>query len=883
MTQPPITTTPRATARLQLHKGFTLDDAAATVPYYASLGISHLYASPILTARPGSTHGYDTISHASINPELGGEDALRRLTATLRQHGMGLLLDIVPNHMGVGGRGNAPWLDVLAHGPDSRYANFFDIDWHSDDPALRGKMLAPFLGRPYGEALAEGEITLVAEGPTGLAAIYFDDLFPIRPQDAKPILAAPEGLAPYDAGTPEGRTRLHELLERQNFRLSHWKLASEEINWRRFFDVTGLAGVRVEVPQVFDEAHDLILRLYAEGLIDGLRIDHVDGLAQPGAYTRKLRRRMEALAPQRPADAAQGAPYILVEKILAPGEPLPRDWRTDGTTGYDFMDQVAAVLHDPAGEAPLSILWREVSGSRRDFPAEERLARRQILRDNLAAEREACAVALHRIARADIMTRDVPLAHIRRVLTEILVHFPVYRTYNRAGRPSPQDATILLRAIGAARATLPVDDHAVLDLLHLWLGEERVLNMPEAQRALRLAARTRFQQLSSPTAAKSVEDTAFYRYGRLLSRNEVGSHPDAFSLTPAAFHTANKERLKQVPGAMLATATHDHKRGEDVRLRLAALAGISDEWAATLRGWMAASSHLRADLPTGPGPEPADAAMLFQMLVASWPLGLRTTDRAGIEAWVERLAGWQQKAMREAKRRSSWASPDEEYEAASLDFLKAVLDEKQEPELLDGIAAFAARLAPAGATLGLAQTVLRYTLPGVPDLYQGTEFWDESLVDPDNRRPVDFAHRQQSLAAAAAPQALLGQWQDGRVKQAIIHRLLRLRADLPALFHQGEYLPLIATGAQGEAVFAFLRRQGQEAILVVAPLRTGKTHGERPGFPPGFWRGTTLHLPGEVHGDWHGVLDDSTFRQGQRLDVEALLTNLPVAVLRLKA
>ena len=576
MTQPTITTTPRATARLQLHKGFTLDDAAATVPYYASLGISHLYASPILTARPGSTHGYDTISHASINPELGGEDALRRLTATLRQHGMGLLLDIVPNHMGVGGRGNAPWLDVLAHGPDSRYANFFDIDWNSDDPALRGKMLAPFLGRPYGEALADGEITLAAEGPTGLAAIYYDDLFPIRPRDAQAILAAPDGLAPYDAATPEGRARLHALLEKQNFRLSHWKLASEEINWRRFFDVTGLAGVRVEVPQVFDEAHALILRLYGEGLIDGLRIDHVDGLAQPGAYTRKLRRRMEALAPQRPADSAQGAPYILVEKILAPGEPLPRDWRTDGTTGYDFMDQVAAVLHDPAGEAPLSILWREVSGSRRDFPAEERLARRQILRDNLAAEREACTRALHRIARSDIMTRDIPLAAIRRVLTEILVHFPVYRTYTRVGRATSQDATMLLRAVGRARANLPASEHAVLDQLYLWLGEERIRHLPPADRALRLVARVRFQQLSSPTAAKSVEDTAFYRYGRLLSRNEVGSHPDQFFLSPTGFHEACAERQRLYPGALLATATHDHKRGEDVRMRLAVLSEIAD-------------------------------------------------------------------------------------------------------------------------------------------------------------------------------------------------------------------------------------------------------------------------------------------------------------------
>jgi (1->4)-alpha-D-glucan 1-alpha-D-glucosylmutase len=880
---PPITTTPRATARLQLHAGFTLDDAAAQVPYYARLGISHLYASPILTARPGSTHGYDTISHADINPELGGEPALRRLTAALRQHGMGLLLDIVPNHMGVGGRGNAPWLDVLAHGPASRYAKFFDIDWNSDDPALRGKMLAPFLGRPYGEALAEGEITLSHEGPTGLAAIYYDDLFPIRPEDATALLASPDALAAHDPSTDEGRARLHALLERQNFRLSHWKLASEEINWRRFFDVTSLAGVRVEVPEVFDEAHALILRLYAEGLIDGLRIDHVDGLSQPGAYTRKLRRRMEALAPQRPAESAQGAPYILVEKILAPGEPLPADWRTDGTTGYDFMDQVAALLHDPTGEAPLSALWRDLSSSRRDFPAEERLARRQILRDNLAAEREACAVALHRIARSDPMTRDTSLAHIRRVLTEILVHFPVYRTYTRAGRPSSQDATILLRAIGAARANLPLDDHNVLDLLHLWLAEERILSLPAPLRALRLTARTRFQQLSSPTAAKSVEDTAFYRYGRLLSRNEVGSHPDAFSLSPAAFHTACQERLRHIPGAMLATATHDHKRGEDVRLRLAALSSMPDEWAAALSDWMEESDHLRPDLPQGPAPERADAAMLFQMLVASWPLGLRPENRAGIEAWIERLAGWQQKAMREAKRRSSWSNPDTDYEAASLAFLRAVLNAGANPYLLHGIAAFAARIAPAGAMLSLSQTALRLTTPGVPDLYQGAEYWDESLVDPDNRRPVDFSARHQALEAAQAPAALLPQWQDGRVKQALIHRLLQFRAEHPALFHQGTYIPLAANGPRARDVMGFFRQHEGTTLLVVVPLRGTGTMAARPAFQPGAWAGTTLHAPEIPEGTWQDLLSDSSLTPGTPLQVEELLDTFPVAILHLTA
>jgi (1->4)-alpha-D-glucan 1-alpha-D-glucosylmutase len=862
---PPATTIPRATARLQLHKDFTLDDAAATVPYYAALGVSHLYASPILQARAGSTHGYDTVSHERVNPELGGEDALRRLVAELRKHGMALLLDIVPNHMGVGGDDNAVWLDVLANGPGSRYATFFDVDWNSDDPALHGKMLAPFLGRPYGEALAEGELKLAERGPTGLALDYFDNLFPIRPED---VAATKADLAAFDASTPEGQARIHELLERQHFRLSYWKLAADEINWRRFFDVTGLGGVRVEVPEVFEESHAVILRLYAEGLIDGLRIDHVDGLAQPGAYCRKLRRCMETAARQRPADAPKVAPYIIVEKILAPGEPMPADWRVDGTSGYDFMDQVGAVLHDPAGEVPLSLLWQEVSGSNRDFPAEERIARRQILRDNLAAERESCARALHRIARSSPMTRDIPLAAIRRVLTEVLVHFPVYRTYTRVGRATPQDAAMLARAVGRARANLPGHEHHVLDQLHQWLGEERIRHLPPSDRALRLVARVRFQQLSSPTAAKSVEDTAFYRYGRLLSRNEVGSHPDQFSLSPAGFYAACAERQKLYPGALLATATHDHKRGEDVRMRLAVLSEIPDEWAATLRGWMAESMPLREELDSGPAPESGEAVMLFQMLVAAWPLGLAATDRAGIEAFAERLAGWQQKAMREAKRRTGWGAPDEDYESAARGFLDAVLAE--DSPLLPEIVAFAGRIAPAGAAKGLAQVVLRLTAPGVPDLYQGTEFWDESLVDPDNRRPVDFDARRASLGTA--PVAALPHWQDGQVKQGMIQRLLELRAAMPEVFSRGGYQPVEATGPRASELLAFLRQDGGRAVLVAVPLRAAPVDAHNLGFPPGYWDGTRLLLPPGAN--WHPVLD------GAGADLATLEQGLPALLLR---
>ncbi|MDQ1078785.1 malto-oligosyltrehalose synthase [Pseudoroseomonas cervicalis] len=845
-------TAPRATYRLQFHAGFTLDDAVGLVPYLARLGVSHLYASPLLPAAPGSTHGYDVTATDAINPALGGEPALRRLVAALRAEGLGLLLDIVPNHMGVDGPHNPWWQDVLARGRDSRFSRFFDIDWDSADPALAGRMLAPFLGRPYGEALAEGELSLVAEGPTGLSVAYFDNRFPIREEDARPILDSRDGLASHDPRGLDGAARLHALLERQHYRLAWWRTATDEINWRRFFDVTGLAGLRAEDPAVFDATHELILRLYAKGLIDGVRIDHVDGLADPAGYCRRLRRRMRQEGARRPAGAPQGEPYIVVEKILAGGEELPKRWGTDGTTGYDFMDQVGGVLHDAAGEAPLSALWREISGSERDFAAEEIIARQQILRDNLAAELDACARALHHLARGHLRSRDFSFNAIRRVVAQLLVHFPVYRIYVRAGQPSAQDEAVLRQAAEGARAHLHPTDHIVLAHLLFWLAEERLRDRApgEARQAL-LRARQRFQQLSSPTAAKSVEDTAFYRYGRLLSRNEVGSHPGHFSLSPGGFHAAAAARGRDFPDALLATATHDHKRGEDLRMRLALLSEMPDEWAGFLRGILGRAKGLVQALPDGPAPEPGEAAMAVQMIVAAWPLDLDPADGAALAAWAERLEGWQRKAMREAKRRSGWAMPDDAYEQAAHGFLHGLLDRAADPELPRALHGFAQRIAAPAALKSLSQTALRLTVPGTPDLYQGTEFWDFSLVDPDNRRPVDYAARQAALAQERPLEALLEAWQDGGVKQRLIHALLRARQASPGLFRDGSHEPLAPQGGPADAVLAFLRRQGQEALLVAVPLRSLGL------VPPGAaslrpraegWGDTTLPLPPALAG-----------------------------------
>jgi (1->4)-alpha-D-glucan 1-alpha-D-glucosylmutase len=914
-----ILTVPRATARLQFHAGFTLDDAVPVIPYLAALGASHLYASPILKARPGSTHGYDIVDHNQINPELGGMPALERLVATLRAHGMGLLLDIVPNHMGVGGADNAWWLDVLENGHNSRYAEFFDIDWSPPDAFLHNRLLAPFLGAAYGDVLKSGELVLKLNEETGALFVeYHEHVFPLSPVSAAAVLrgepgldplalafaeaaklvnrthaaravaaakaslaafaAVPENaalvarcLAPYAAGTPAGERRLHELLQRQNYRLAWWRAATDEINWRRFFDINTLAGVRVEIPRVFDATHEFILKLYAQGLIDGVRIDHIDGLADPRGYARKLRRVMARAGAHRPGDAPKGAPYIVVEKILNGRERLPADWLTDGTTGYDFMDQVSAVLHDPAGAEPLALIWASLTGRPDSFEAEEVPARRQILANNLASELFATAAALHRIARRRLETRDYTLTGIRRGLAEILVHFPVYRIYAGPAGLSDADVQVMDRALAAARRSFRAADAPLLALLRDWLADTAPRALPPgAARTERGRAQVKFQQLSAPTAAKSVEDTAFYRYGRLLSRNEVGSHPGMFAISPAAFHAEAEVRGTSLPGALLATATHDHKRGEDTRVRLAVLSEIPAEWEAALTRWMRLNNLIRQEA----GPSPADEIMLYQMIVAAWPLGLAADDAPGLAAFAERLAAWQEKAVREAKLVSEWAAPNEVYEAAAKAFLHNTLDPAR--SVLADIAAFATRLGAPGAINGLAQTLLRLTAPGVPDLYQGTEFWDQSLVDPDNRRPVDFPAREAALAAAPTPVAALTHWQDGQVKQAIIARALHVRAQMPGVFAHGTYQRIEAQGELAPHVLAFSRSQGGRQVVAVVTRLAAAFVTDMPLVPATAWADTTLTIG---QGRWENVLTGEVF-SGGAIKVASMLGGLPVALLR---
>lgn len=850
---------PRATYRLQFRKDFPFAAAEPLAPYLAALGISHVYASPIAAARAGSAHGYDVIDPTRINPELGGEDGFRRLVDALRREGVGIILDIVPNHMAVGGSDNRWWLDVLEKGEASPHAGLFDIDWDGPDPALRGKVLAPFLGAPYGEALSRGDIRLARDAGGALAAVaYGVHRFPIRREDYGEV--EHEGLASYDPTGAEARARLHALLERQHWRLADWRTAADEINWRRFFDITGLAGVRVERPEAFELVHALPLRLYAEGLVDGLRVDHVDGLADPAGYGRALRERLDAL---RPDDRA----YLVVEKILAPGEPLAPDWGVDGTTGYDFMNEVSLLQHDPAGADALGAHWRAVSGRPADFEPEARAARLEILARTFGGQLAAAVRAFHRLARASPETRDITAGALSRALSALAAVFPAYRTYATADGLPEWNRPILDRALDLARPLQAPGEGPVPDQIAAWLESDG-----EAAR--------RWQQLTAPVAAKAVEDTAFYRYGRLISRNDVGFDPKRLGASPADIHAAFEERARRFPHALLATATHDHKRGEDVRARLAVFSELPGLWTERSRRW--------ADLnrPLGDGVDPGDEAMLYQTLVGAWPLDLAPDRPAALAQFRDRLWGWQEKALREAKLRSSWAAPDAEYEARCRRFLHAVMDPGRSSAFLGDVFEVVRLIAPAGALNGLVQALLRCTAPGVPDLYQGAELWDFSLVDPDNRRPVDYAARTAALKpAAAGPGRSLAEaveaWRDGRVKQAVIACALAARRAAPNIFRQGEHLRLEARGPRAGSVFAFARRSADGCVLVAAAVRCaeGVLGAPTPVPRAGWWRDTRLLTPpGLVAAGWKDRLTERSFEPGA-IPCADLFAGLPASLL----
>lgn len=915
-----------ATLRLQFHSDFTLDHAVPLVPYFAQLGISHLYASPILMARAGSRHGYDVVDPTQVNPELGGEAALQRLVTALRQHGMGLILDTVSNHMAVGGADNLWWQSLLAWGRRSPYAEFFDIQWHSSDPLLAGQLLLPFLGSDYGATLKQGEIPLTFDKHHGVLEVaHYDHRFPICPIDYGWILAqspepALQGLAEhftalsdsaqplvdaqplhaelaqrvaegadlesaliaFDSRSEAGFKRLHLLLERQTYRLASWRTAADDINWRRFFDINELGGLRVERAVVFEATHAKLFELIERGLVDGLRIDHIDGLADPRGYCRKLRRRVDGLLARRPLSAALEHFPIYVEKILGADEHLHRDWLTDGTTGYEFMNQVSLLQHDPAGEVPLTELWANVS-ERPDFPEEVRLARHLVLNASLAGDCESVAQALLQVARDDLMTRDLTLGAIRRALQALVAHYPVYRTYfNACGRPA-EDEAFFQQALINARQDLGEADWPLLDQLEHWLGGQPWRHLPPGRPRKHLRhACVRFQQLTAPSAAKAVEDTAFYRSARLLSRNDVGFEAERFSAGSDAFHNEAQRRLRDFPDNLLATATHDHKRGEDTRARLAVLSERGPWLASRVEHWRELAAPLRTQLDDGLAPSPGDELMLLQTLLGSWPLSLDPHDDGALRPYAERLRQWQQKALREAKLRSSWSAPNEAYEAACASYIDGLLLGDENQQLRKSLADAAQLIACPGALNGLVQVLLRMTVPGVPDLYQGNEYWDFSLVDPDNRRPVDYALRRRTLDDATPPAELLAHWRDGRIKQALIARVLDCRQAHAELFRRGAYLPLTVQGRHADKVLAFARLGDDERAIVVAPrLASGLLGGATtPLIPAHNWDDTRLILPFALSpANSTGLFPSAAVSPSKELLLSAVLSEFPVNVL----
>jgi (1->4)-alpha-D-glucan 1-alpha-D-glucosylmutase len=913
----------RATLRLQFHKDFTLDDAVPLVPYFARLGISHVYASPLLSARAGSMHGYDVVDPTTINPQLGGEEALGRLVSALRRHNMGLILDIVSNHMAVGGGDNPWWLDLLEWGRLSPYGEFFDIQWHSPDPLMEGQLLLPFLGSDYGIALQEGTLPLCFDAQLGAFHVeHHEHRFPICPSDygellkidaplnvlhgeqlkaladrfstlsyqtdahslAQPLKAQLRDLASdpaiaaaierhlnnYDSLTAEGFPRLHNLLERQSYRLASWRTAADDINWRRFFDVNELGGLRVERPAVFEATHARIFQLVAEGLVDGLRIDHIDGLADPRGYCRKLRRRVDSLTPGRHLP-------IFVEKILGEGETLRRDWSVDGSTGYEFMNQVSLLQHDPEGAQVLGALWQQHSQRPADFTQEAQLARQQILNGSLAGDFESVAQALLQVARDDLMTRDLTLGAIRRALQALIVHFPVYRTYISPLGRSPQDEGFFQQAMDGARQILGEADWPVLDCLANWLGGEPWRQRPAGRQRKRLKhACVRFQQLTSPAAAKAVEDTAFYRSAVLLSRNDVGFSTEQFSTPVADFHRACLDRLASFPDNLLATATHDHKRGEDTRARLAVLSERSAWYADQVELWRALARPLRNDEQM---PSAGDELILYQALLGSWPLTLKVDDQTALQEYAKRLWQWQRKALREAKLQSSWSAPNEACEQATEDFIQRLLLSPEGDLLRTAIAKAVRAIAAPGALNGLAQTLLRMTVPGVPDLYQGNDFWDFSLVDPDNRRAVDYASREQALQQAVELPDLLANWHDGRIKQTLIARTLNLRAANAGLFRHGTYRALEVLGSQAHRVLGFVREYEAKRAIVLVPIRCAglleNSAGPQVGAP--LWGDTRVILPFTRPGEnLKGFFSDVAVTEHRELMISAALGDFPV-------
>jgi (1->4)-alpha-D-glucan 1-alpha-D-glucosylmutase len=828
---------PTSTYRLQFRDGMTFDKAVGLIPYLKELGISHLYASPVFSATTGSTHGYDVTDHNELDPALGGRAAFERMATALRDEGLGLILDIVPNHMAASLE-NPWWHDVVEWGPASRHAPVFDIDWEQ-------RLTLPFLGGPFEEELAAGNIRLVADREKGLLALaYYDQAYPLNPSSYQAILRDQEGEGARAAltlavqaqaeaeeifhaalrallsgpGGPEidaileARSADHEFMSRlhdmQSYRLMDWRLAPSGLSYRRFFEITGLVGVRVEDPQVFEAVHRTTFELLEAGLIDGLRIDHVDGLADPGKYLKDLRQR---IGPDR---------YLVIEKILGEGETLPADWPIQGTTGYEFITALDEHLADRQGwemlEAAYLALCPETTGPGGD----RRAAKQLMIRVNFRGE----VTALNRLAarllqqeEAALDDEGAPVTPLAKAIEEMLVAFPIYRTYGTSEGFDLRDRAYLNRVL--EEATRHLDGEAAV------AAADFVALLREGHGPDHARLRTRLQQLTGPLMAKSLEDTLFYRHNAFLALNEVGGGMPARGKPLPDFHERMLERMATQPHGLSATATHDTKRGEDARARLLALSEDPERWIEGVKRWRSQHATHLANMDGDAVPEPAVQWMIFQALAGSWPAtsGADLSDEE-CRALGERLHAFLEKALREAKLVSNWNPVNQPYEEAVQAYAARLLSADNGDFRRD----FDETLRPfihAGQMNALTQTILKLTAPGVPDIYQGSEQLDLSFVDPDNRRPPDFEALSVALSAEPADGPI--EWSaealaSGHVKQQVIRRLLHWRRDHPALFDEGDYLPLAIEGQNREHLTGFIRRHGGGCLLVVVPRLTHK-------------------------------------------------------------
>ncbi|MBI4498659.1 MAG: malto-oligosyltrehalose synthase [Chloroflexi bacterium] len=987
---------PSATYRLQFNRSFTFRDAHALVPYLSDLGISDCYASPLLKARAESSHGYDICDHAQLNPAIGSAEEFEAFSAALRAHGMGLVLDTVPNHMGIGDAGNLWWLDVLENGPGSVYASYFDIDWQPVKRELTARVLLPILEDQYGKVLESGKLRLVyEEGAFWIS--YYQTRLPVAPrayssilgyrldalvaalgsehehvQELQSILTAisylpprteqdPERIAERNRekevikrriaalcqASPEVRAAIAEtvqvfngtpgdprsfdlldaLLDAQAYRLAFWRVATEEINYRRFFDVNDLAAIRVEQPEVFQATHQLIFRLLTEGKVTGLRIDHPDGLWNPAAYLRQLqesylRHQVQARlasqgVPEPSGDAVAAwcaehlghngaAPwplYVVAEKILCKGEMLPEDWAVYGTTGYEFANAVNGLFVDGSNRRAFDTIYRRFTGAHLDLRNLVNSTKKMIMLVSLASEINMLAHQINSISEKNRWYRDFTLNSLTFALREVIACLPVYRTYLDGSPDSVtrRDQAYIEAAVAEAKKRNPRTAESIFDFLRDTLLLRNVEDFREEDREALSNFVMKLQQVTGPVMAKAVEDTAFYVYNRLVSLNEVGGEPDQFGVSVAAFHRQNAERRRRWPHSLLATSTHDTKRSEDVRARINVLAELPREWRAALTRWSRMNRRKKTRVDGQAAPDRNDEYLFYQTLVGAWPQ--EPVGPEELARFRERMVAYMLKATREAKVHTSWVNPNEEYDAAVRDFVLGVLGEGGEDPFLHDLRAFQGRVAYYGQCNALAQVLLKLTAPGVPDLYQGTELWDFSLVDPDNRRPVDYAHRCTLLAdlkaqvdaagddLTALAHDLLATGQDGRIKLYLTYRTLAFRRAHDQLFASGAYLPLEAGGTKRDHVVAFARTLGDQAALVVAPRLVVRLTGgvEQPPQGESVWKDTWLALPHEQVGRrYRNCLTGEVLAVGEYdgapgLPLAALCGHFPVALLERQA